>query len=306
MVQNNQYQIQIRQWLTDIYGIRASEVSIVVNGVNTVLLVCCPDSKKFYIKIFQQERTQASVESEGRISTLLQSQGLSASKAVLNRDGAFSSVFSSRNSHRPALVFEEAKGRLCQMTEGDLAALATSLAALHRNTSGLPFAKPIIIRDLLIDLEPLIDHPLIGDKDKNQYSYLLSCIKNIRDDHCMTFCHGDPRPNNAFIEGKQAYFIDFESCGIASSFYDCGIISWNIIGLDPESALTQSNINYFIDTYNRNAEKTCSLYDIAPYILLREARSIWFLLANDLVSGPLLARVFQGTTGVIKFTHRYL
>lgn len=297
---------KIPSWLYENYGISCIDCKMIVPGINLILSILTDERKTYFIKIFHSERSLSSVENEGNISNRLIIYSISAAEVLKNVKGTLASSISVSGHQRAVLVFENAQGRECTLCDEDLSLCADTLFKLH-NLAPLDLNPPVFdadreynkmcgVSDLFFSCTELKDH----------YREMIRVMK-IQDFHSgFSICHGDPWRRNIFISNNNAAFIDFECCCVSSPCLDLGIMTWNLLARSTDNPGMSAKTSFFLDTYNSYSKQKFEFNELAPYMLVHEIWSIWFLLKYHLLTPQITLSAMRDSSAMFSMLKPYL
>lgn len=289
-------------WLYENYGFHCVDCKLILSGINYVFSALTKNGGVFFVKIFQSERSHSSVEAEGNISNRLLTYSISATEVVRNIGGAMASFISVSGQKRSVLVFVKAIGRECTLSHRDLSLCADTLFRLHNLVPpdvSIPFFD---INREYTKMNEVSDLSLHYSELKEHYIRMLRVMKVQDFHHGLSVCHGDPRYRNIFISNNNAAFIDFEYCCISSPCLDLGIMIWNL----QTGGTDTSKADFFLDCYNRHSEYKFEFKELAPYILVHEIWSVWFLIRYHLLTPHLTRPVMRDSSAMFTMLKPYL
>ncbi|MCF8999698.1 phosphotransferase [Acinetobacter nectaris] len=290
---DNQYCDIVNAWMCNNYNLYIQHLEVIPNRLNTVLKVMDQQKNRFYIKLFNQPRQSISIEAEADLVNELNSIGLASAQVLKNNRGKYLTRLKLCHQFYDTLVFSEARGRECSLEKTDLKLLAQSLVQLHQYQPN-SLIQPFDFHDYLKKFIKIQSFITEEETYFQYYKHLCSQIYLLMPlNESQSFCHGDARPENTFIDEKEHLaFIDFENATVATPKYDLATVVWNLISSDLSNEEIDHRLKYFLHIYNDLSQQTLQMKEILPYILFREAWSIYFLRENCLFSEKMMKTLF--------------
>ncbi|MBF7688248.1 phosphotransferase enzyme family protein [Acinetobacter rathckeae] len=289
---------EIPSWLYKNYDIPCVSCHIIVSGINLVLSAQTHQGHQYFIKVFSSERSITSVESEGLITNFLRLKSIAATEAVKSITGQLSHLISIKDQLYSALVFSKANGRPCTLNDEDLVICATTLFQLH-NIDSTHINVPIFDIDKKIQqMSKLSDLYFLSKPLEQHYKGLITALKIQSFQSGGSICHGDPRAPNIFIKNDQATLIDFEYSCLSNPSLDLAIMVWGLYTKSIYDEKYLRKIDFFLSSYNQLSAYHFTLKDLAPYALLHEVWSIWFLTKHRLLTAHTATSILSISSSV--------
>lgn len=301
----NRLILEMPTWLNAHYLIEATECKIIVPGVNLVFSALTASETTYYIKVFNRERSWASLNLEAKLCNDLKSHAISAAAVLKSRSNDFVTVMTVQDQQHLVLVFEQAPGTQSTYLERDIQSAAYTLAQLHQ----LPISHLLPCYDHQAkhaEIQKLLELDCGDVALQKHYLKLINLVKTQNFHHEMVLCHGDPRPRNIFIEHNVSKFIDFEYACISSPCMDVAIMLWNLQRWDKDSTNLTTSAAVFLNAYSQYSNRVFTLEEIAPDLLLHEIKKIAFLVQHGYLTPYIIPKILKDSAQVIKWLSIYL
>lgn len=249
---------------------------------DTYLVTGLGEHKRAILRVYRAGwRTKAEVDWELQFIHHLAQKGLSVSRPIARRDGAFFGMLPAAEGPRFFVLFEYLSGRALQNNPTEAALYGTLAAQLHLAAADFEQAGRFALDlDHLIWQPMACLRPLLADFPEQQQALegfakkTDARLRELAPDLTWGACHGDLHEINVRIQEGQLSLFDFDCGGPGFQAYDLAVYWWSqVTHGDPAKA--QPIWDAYLAAYRALRPLTDADLQAIPHFVM--ARGLWFM-----------------------------
>ncbi|WP_312768652.1 phosphotransferase [Epilithonimonas sp.] len=250
-----------------------SECKLFRTGVNHTYFLT--DTKtKFVVRVYCYEwRTKSEIREELELLKLLQSNNLSISFPIPDKDGNFIQEINAPEGLRYAVVFTFAEGEKMRfMTNETCFAIGSIMAEIHNITATKKIDRVNYNSDILLnkpydyltsyfseDLDEMKYLKEIGNKISRNFG------KNTLSENQKGIVHLDIWYDNLSVNNeKKITIFDFDNCGNGSLILDIGYFCKQLFFIESDKQIYESKVESFLNGYRKKRNLSDNELNLIP------------------------------------------